>query len=172
MYVKYFPALVSQRIVQTKVQFVGGKRVLEVSLRDESDYIDETPKPKIYEPGSVGNLLDCASVMQPLGNLVFARSGDKGGNANVGLWVRNAQAWPWLQHFLTTPRLIQLLGGEWKDYFKIERCEFPHIWAVHFVIRGILEDGVSSNKRLDGFAKSIGEFLRARYVELPKELLP
>ena len=106
-----------------------------------------------------------------MGDLVFARSGDKGGNANVGLWVRDDSAWSWLRGFLTKRKLMELLGDDWHDGYKIERCEFSSLWAVHFVVKGILQDGVSSSSVLDGFAKSVGEFLRARVVDLPVDLV-
>lgn len=102
---------------------------------------------------------------------MFGRSGDKGGNANVGFWVREPQAYPWLQAFLTIPRLIELLGNDWSSAYRVERFEAPNLWAVHFVVYGILQEGVSSSSVIDGFAKSFGEFLRARLVDLPANLL-
>lgn len=98
---------------------------------------------------------------------MFGRSGDKGGNANIGLWVRDAEAYPWLQTFLTIPRLITLLGNDWSPNYRVERFEAPNLWAVHFVVYGILQEGVSSSSVIDGFAKSFGEFVRARIVDLP-----
>jgi hypothetical protein len=53
----------------------------------------------------------------------------------------------------------------------VERFEVPGLWAVHYVVYGILQEGVSSSSVIDGFAKSFGEFLRARIVDLPSELL-
>lgn len=172
MYVKYFPALIPQPKISLEVQFVGETQRHKVPPKDPSAYISATPPQACYEPkDDVDGLVKGKVTVQPLGDLVFARSGDKGPNANVGFWVRDERAWPWLRAFMTSPRLIQLLGAEWKPHFQVERCEFPNLWAVHFVIRGILEEGVSSNTRLDGFAKSIGEFLRARHVDLPVDLL-
>jgi len=105
------------------------------------------------------------------GDLVFGRSGDKGGNANVGLWVRNPSAWPWLQNFLTIPKVIELLADDWHPNFRVERFEAEHLHAVHFVVYGILQEGVSSSSIIDGFAKSFGEFIRARVVDIPVKLL-
>jgi hypothetical protein len=64
-----------------------------------------------------------------------------------------------------------LLGDDWKDKYSVERCEFGELMAVHFVIKGLLQEGVSSSSVLDGFGKSVGEFLRARHVDVPVELL-
>lgn len=111
------------------------------------------------------------TVKRPLGDLLFARSGDKGGNSNVGFWSPTPSAYPWARSFLTVPRLVQLLGDDWDDRYAVERCEFPHLRAVHFVIKGLLQDGVCSSNVLDGFGKSVGEFLRARLVDMPSELV-
>lgn len=109
--------------------------------------------------------------LTPLGDLVFGRSGDKGGNANVGLWVRDTQAYAWLKSFLTISRIISLLGNDWSPKYSIDRFEAEHLCAVHFVVYGILQEGVSSSSIIDGLAKSFSEFVRARVVEIPKVLV-
>ncbi|RSL74117.1 hypothetical protein CEP53_000441 [Fusarium sp. AF-6] len=107
----------------------------------------------------------------PLGKVVLARSGDKGGNANVGLWVRRDDEWPWLRLLLTIDKIKHLLGNDYKPEFRVERFELPKLRAVHFVIYGLLEDGVSSSSLIDGFAKSVGEFIRARQADVPTKFL-
>jgi hypothetical protein len=105
----------------------------------------------------------------PLGTVVDARSGDKGGSANVGVWVRDEAAWPWLASTLTVARLRELLP-EAAD-LPIERHVLPNLRAVNFVIDGLLGRGVAYNARFDPQAKALGEWLRARYVEIPETLL-
>lgn len=95
----------------------------------------------------------------------------RGGNANVGFWVRSDDAYQWARAFLTKGKLINLLADDWQEGYVIERQEFRHLRAVHFVIKGILQEGVSSSSVLDGLGKSISEFLRARVVEMPAELV-
>jgi len=107
--------------------------------------------------------------LAPLGAIVGARSGDKGGNANVGFWVRTADAYTWLENFLTVERLQQLMPEALG--LEINRFELPNLLALNFVIKGLLGEGVSSSVRTDPQAKSLGEFLRARLVEIPQELL-
>ena len=72
---------------------------------------------------------------------------------------------------MTRDRCVELLGDDWKDDYSVERCEFEGLMAVHFVIKGLLQEGVSSSSVLDGFGKSVGEFLRARYVDVPVGLV-
>ncbi|KAF7534536.1 hypothetical protein G7054_g6102 [Neopestalotiopsis clavispora] len=173
-YVKYFPALISQSEIPLQVQILGADEAgVNVEARGLVDCAPAAPAQRSYEVHKPIDVNACwpRTTLRPLGDLVFARSGDKGGNANVGFWVRHEAAWPWLQSFLSSERLIALLGNDWDDKYAVERCEFRHLHAVHFVVKGILQDGVSSSSILDGFGKSFGEFLRARHVALPNQLV-
>jgi hypothetical protein len=105
----------------------------------------------------------------PLGTVCGARSGDKGGNANVGLWVRTPEAYRWLVEFLTAERLRALLPEA--RTLGIERHELPNILALNFVIQGLLGDGVAASLRSDPQAKSLGEYVRAKVVAIPEALL-
>ncbi|WP_327151069.1 acyclic terpene utilization AtuA family protein [Nocardia sp. NBC_01329] len=104
-----------------------------------------------------------------LGALAHARSGDKGGDANIGVWARDSQVWPWLRDRLTVPHLRRLLPEA--DDLSIDRVELPNLMAVNFVIRGLLGGGAISSLRLDSQAKGLGEYLRACRVEAPKTLV-
>jgi hypothetical protein len=105
----------------------------------------------------------------PLGALAGARSGDKGGNANVGFWVRTEPGYEWLRSYLTIEELHRLMPEA--DGLEIERYEFPNLLAVNFVIHELLGEGVSSSTRTDPQAKSLGEFLRAKLVPIPDNLV-
>jgi hypothetical protein len=104
-----------------------------------------------------------------LGTICGARSGDKGGNANVGVWVRSAEAYAWLAEFLTVERLRALVS-EARD-LEVERFEFPNLLSLNFVVKGLLGDGVAASLRRDPQAKSLGEYLRAKVVPIPAVLL-
>ncbi|WP_006245444.1 acyclic terpene utilization AtuA family protein [Mycolicibacterium tusciae] len=105
----------------------------------------------------------------PLGVIAGARSGDKGGSANVGVWVRRGDHWRWLAHALTVDKLRQLLP-ETAD-LPVTRHLLPNLRAVNFVIDGILGQGVAYQARFDPQAKGLGEWLRSRHVDIPEELL-
>ena len=105
----------------------------------------------------------------PLGTVCGARSGDKGGNANVGLWVRTPEAYRWLASFLTCEQLRVLLPEA--RTLDLERHELPNLLAVNFVLRGLLGDGVAASLRSDPQAKSLGEYVRAKVVPVPVALL-
>jgi len=105
----------------------------------------------------------------PLGVIAGARSGDKGGNANVGLWVRTEVQWRWLAHALTVDKLRELLP-EAAD-LQVTRHLLPNLRAVNFVIEGILGEGVAYHARFDPQAKGLGEWLRSRYIDIPEELV-
>jgi hypothetical protein len=110
-----------------------------------------------------------ATVQAPLGRVFGARSGDKGGNANVGMWARDERAYRFLEGFLTVERFRELIP-EARD-LDVRRYELPNLLALNFVVAGLLGEGVSSSTRIDPQAKGLGEWLRARVVDLPAELL-
>ncbi len=105
----------------------------------------------------------------PLGTIADARSGDKGSDANVGIWVRSEAAFAWLLDALTTEQFRTLLPEA--AGLMVERYELPKLHALNFVVRGLLRGGAVATLRLDRQAKSLGEFLRARVVDVPESLL-
>jgi len=105
----------------------------------------------------------------PLGRVVGARSGDKGGDANVGVWVEDDRAWPWLAEFLTVDRVRALLPETAR--LPLERHVLPNLRAVNVVVRGLLGEGVAYNARFDPQAKALGELLRGRFADIPESLL-
>ena len=105
----------------------------------------------------------------PLGRVCAARSGDKGGNANVGLWTRDPAAYAWLRETLTVEAFGALLPEA--AGLEVRRYELPNLWALNFVVVGLLGEGVASSTRPDPQAKGLGEYVRSRHVAVPTALL-
>jgi hypothetical protein len=80
---------------------------------------------------------------------VHARSGDKGGDANVGLWVAH--------------------DGSDRYDARVEVFVLPNLGAVNVVVHGLLGKGVAASTRLDPQAKGLGETFRAR-LDVPEAL--
>ncbi|WP_128983971.1 acyclic terpene utilization AtuA family protein [Streptomyces roseicoloratus] len=123
--------------------------------------VPEPEPPEPLPPGPVRRA--------PLGRVAGARSGDKGGDANVGVWVRGDRAWRWLAHALTVERFRELLP-ETRD-LAVTRHVLPGLRALNFTVTGLLGEGVASQARFDPQAKALGEWLRSRHVDIPEELL-
>ncbi len=109
-------------------------------------------------------------VRVPFGRVFAARSGDKGGNANLGVWAKTPEAYAFLRSFLETDRLKAMLPD--LAPYEIERYELPNLLALNFYIRGILGEGAAASLRMDPQAKTLGEYLRARVVDVPASLVP
>ncbi|NEA26977.1 acyclic terpene utilization AtuA family protein [Actinomadura bangladeshensis] len=105
----------------------------------------------------------------PLGRVAGARSGDKGGDANIGVWARTDAQWRWLEPFLTVERLEELLP-ETREH-TVHRYVLPNLRAVNFVVEGLLQEGVSASTRFDPQGKALGEWLRSRLVDIPEGVL-
>ncbi|MEU6143134.1 acyclic terpene utilization AtuA family protein [Streptomyces sp. NPDC047081] len=123
----------------------------------------------LTEPPAPAPLSEGPVRRAPLGLLIGARSGDKGGNANVGVWARTDGAWSWLAHTLTVDRFRELLP-ETRD-LKVTRHVLPNLRALNFVVEGILGEGVAAQHRFDPQAKALGEWLRSRHLDIPEVLL-
>ncbi|MDJ0314319.1 acyclic terpene utilization AtuA family protein [Arthrobacter sp. H35-D1] len=163
----YRPGWVAATQVQHKVALPDGTEILlppaseTVTSAVALAPVPEPELPALPQPGT--------TTRAPLGRVAAARSGDKGGDANVGVWVEHEQAWPWLVNTLSVETLRELLPET--KALEIERHVLPKLHAVNFVIRGLLGEGVASNARFDAQAKALGEWLRARHVPIPEELL-
>ncbi|MGP9020186.1 acyclic terpene utilization AtuA family protein [Streptomyces sp. BR1] len=123
--------------------------------------VPEPPLPAPPPPGPTRH--------EPLGRVAGARSGDKGGDANIGVWVRTDDAWAWLAHTLTVDLLKQLLPE--CAHLDVERHTLPYLRALNFTVHGLLGEGVASQARFDPQAKALGEWLRARRLDIPEALL-
>ncbi|WP_067652476.1 acyclic terpene utilization AtuA family protein [Nocardia harenae] len=157
----YWPALLDTTVVEHRLCTADGETV---AIGGAPQTQPVTPVPS--EPGQPRSAEGSA---RPLATVAYARSGDKGGNANVGVWVPDPAAWEWLAGTLTAERFAQwfpelAVGG-------VVRHEFPHLRAVHFVALGVLGTGGSSNLRVDQLGKSMGEYVLSRHVPIPDELL-
>ncbi|MCG8456423.1 MAG: DUF1446 domain-containing protein [Holophagales bacterium] len=147
-------------------------------LADRSHRIDNTPgtEPEPDPPedggpesGGLPTPIENPTRLAPLGHIAGARSGDKGGDANLGVWVASDEAYRWLRAYLTVERLRQLLP-EARE-LTVHRYPFPNLRALNFVLHGFLGDGVAASLAIDAQAKGLGEYLRAKVVPVPESLL-
>ncbi|MEU1471519.1 acyclic terpene utilization AtuA family protein [Streptomyces sp. NPDC005761] len=140
----------------------GGREAQEPAARTR--VLEEVEEPALPTPLDAGPTRSA-----PLGLVAGARSGDKGGDANVGVWVRSDEAWRWLAHELTVARLRELLPET--AGLPVVRHVLPNLRALNFTVHGLLGEGVASQHRFDPQAKAVGEWLRSRRLEIPVSLL-
>nr|BFE60256.1 DUF1446 domain-containing protein [Dactylosporangium thailandense] len=159
----YWPAAVPSDLLSHEVVVGGEVTRVAPTLPTGAEPAVEVERPAM--PGPAGG----RTRRTPLGRVAGARSGDKGGNANVGVWTRTDEAFAWLSGYLTVDRLKALMPET--HGLEVERFDLPRIRSLNFVIHGLLGEGVASSGRMDPQAKSLGEYLRAKHVEVPVELL-
>jgi hypothetical protein len=161
VYGVFTPGYVDAAAVPHVAVHVDGRRT-EIAPAAETLELAPVPPFALPEPLPFGE-----TRRVPLGVIAGARSGDKGGSANVGVWVRSGAHWRWLAHALTVDKLRELLP-ETAD-LPVTRHVLPNLRAVNFVIDGILGQGVAYQARFDPQAKGLGEWLRSRIIDIPVE---
>jgi len=159
----YWPALLDQALLEHTVHHHDGTR--EVIALGAT--VRESTPPAVTQTAQT--TWSDELVVVSLGEIVHARSGDKGGDANLGVWARDREAWDWLKSTLTIDELRHLLPET--RALPISRYELPNLGAVNFLIQGLLGTGATSSLRLDAQAKALGEWLRSRSIKIPKSLV-
>ena len=157
------PTYVDAHLVPHVAVLPDGGRV-EVAPAPQAQDLQPVPEPPLPAPLPPG-----PTRRAPLGVVAGARSGDKGGNANVGVWARTEDGWGWLAHALTVAELQRLLPET--RALRVTRHTLPALRAVNFVVEGLLDEGVASSTRFDPQAKAVGEWLRSRHADIPEVLL-
>ncbi len=161
--VVHWPALVSNRFIHQNV-YLDGKPVAVIKTAEGHNAVAGVPEKRDIPAVPKGPL-----VRVPLGRAFATRAGDKGGNANLGVWAQTPEAYAFLRGYLTTEKLQELLPD--CAPYTIDRYELPNLLAVNFYIRGLLGEGVAASVRSDPQAKTLGEYLRAKVIEMPASIL-
>ncbi len=145
--------------------------IKDVVVQPATNTIVHPAKQPSYETTAPVDLTSFGPTEQvPLGYVALARAGDKGSNCNIGLFVREENQWPWLRSLLSTDKFIELMEEEFVGQ-KIDRMEFPNLWAVHFLIHDHLDRGVTANATYDVLGKFIAEYVRTKLVDVPTAFL-
>ncbi|MEV3990534.1 acyclic terpene utilization AtuA family protein [Streptomyces sp. NPDC049837] len=149
-------------VTHTAVLPDGRREVIPAAVRTRA--LEPVPEPPLPQPLGHGPVRRA-----PLGLVAGARSGDKGGDANVGVWAPTDEAWPWLAHTLTVDRFRELIPEA--APLEVVRHVLPNLRALNFTVTGLLGEGVAAQARFDPQAKALGEWLRARHLDIPEALL-
>ena len=163
MYGVFTPGFVPADEVQ-HVAVLGDGTTVPIAPAAETLELAPAEQPEPPEPLAAG-----PTRRLPLGTVAGARSGDKGGGANIGVWVHTEAQWRWLANTLTAEKVRELLP-ETAD-LPVNVYLLPRIRALNIVIDGILGEGVAYQARFDPQAKGLGEWLRSRHIEIPEEIV-
>ncbi|HNU91998.1 MAG TPA: DUF1446 domain-containing protein [Spirochaetota bacterium] len=162
--IMHWPALVSNRHITQIVILDGMEYRVEAAIAEQANASAiEPPHPEGPVAEWPGRKISIA-----FGRLFATRSGDKGGNANLGIWAKTPESYEFLRSYLSVEVLKNMLGDV--RPYEIERYEFPNLLAVNFYIKGILGDGVAASLRSDPQAKTLGEYIRAKMIEAPESI--
>jgi len=158
-------------VTHTVVHADGRREVVPDPVTAQEDGDDRTGT----RPSPYPHPTDTLTRRLPLGTFVHARSGDKGGDANLGLWVvhdgspKRAARVEWLSK-LITPKKVRELVPEAAD-LDVDVFLLPNLGGVNVVLHGLLGRGVAASTRFDPQAKGLGEWVRSRLVSIEEGLL-
>ena len=160
----HWPATISSQKITEYVHMGNSNIEVLPTQRLEFEDIYYQEPPHQIAPAPTG-----PTTTLPLGRLFGTRSGDKGGNANCGVWARSDEAYAFLYDYLTVEEFKRLCP-DFAEY-EVLRYDMPNLRAMNFYVKGILGTGAVSNHRIDKQAKSMGEYLRAKHIEVPESLI-
>ena len=104
-----------------------------------------------------------------LAEIAFARSGDKGDTANVGLIAFRQSLYPVLVQEVTAERVKQHFDGMCEG--EVERFELPNLRALNFLLHNSLGGGGTVSLMLDAQGKTFATALLRMEIDVPDELL-
>jgi hypothetical protein len=169
-YFEYFVTLIPQSACSHRVHLMFDEHaIIDIPLPPRTQELGMQDSYETDHPVPLDRFGDI--VEAPLGHIVLGRSGDKASDANVGFFVSKQEQWDWLRSFLTIPKLKELLGTEDYSGGRIDRFEMPNIRVVHFLLKDHLDRGYNSGSNLDTLAKNLCEYLRAKFVPIPRRFL-
>lgn len=172
-YLAFYPAILPQSELEERAILLDktGKSEQEI----DAGHVSVTEPLGPRENYDTAHPIDLSkfgpTVRVPTDIVVLGRSGDKGGNVNLGLFVHEADEYEWLRTYFSRDRLQQLIGDDWKQSYFIERIEMPQIYSVHFVVYGILGRGVTSSVSVDPLGKGFADYIRSKYIDVPEKFV-
>ncbi len=161
--VVHWPALIDSKRITERVHIGGNVTEVLPTQRLDLEEIYYQEVPSNIAPAVTGPMTKIH-----FGRLFGTRSGDKGGNANVGVWALSDEAYSFLYEYLTVAEFKRLVPDF--GQYQVERYDMPNLRALNFYIKGVLGTGAASNHRIDKQAKSLGEYMRAKYIEVPEQI--
>jgi hypothetical protein len=165
---EYWVSLMPQTFVKETAHLPDGTVINIPSPKVTQEYSFNQPSYNTANPVDLSSF--GPTTRAPLGYVVMGRSGDKSSNANLGLFVRHADEYEWLRTLLSVEKIRELLGKDDRGK-NIDRCEMPHILAVHFLLRDHLDRGFNATSGYDSLGKNLCEYIRCRYVDIPNKFL-
>ena len=163
---EYWPGIVEQRECRHQIMLGDGKKI-SITLPDMAADAATSGKPVAAQSGDLSRFGPTRRA--PLGEIIYTRSGDKGGDASLGVWCRSPEALPWVTAYLTGARVHRLMGLA--DTVSVDAFPLPNIHGQLYILRGYFGRSGTGNIGLDQIGKGLGEFLRSCIVDIPVSLL-
>jgi hypothetical protein len=160
--IRLFSFLVPKRDVPIAIDVDGQRSAVEVPC-DGGFEASALPPASVYDATPLQPGDDWPRV--PLIRLAYARSGDKGDKANVGIIARKPEYLPLLSRWLTPERVAAHFAHNRPS--RCERFDLPGFGAMNFLLHDVLGGGGMASLRTDNLAKAYGQVLLSMEVPVP-----
>jgi hypothetical protein len=170
--VRMFSFLVDKRRVADTTVQIGAGPVLEVpvevSVQGPIAHASAAPRDDSRALGDTVVLRDAGKrITVPLRRIAHARSGDKGNTANVAIFCRRPEFYPWLRAHLSAERMAQHFADSVEG--RVQRFEAPGLHAFNFLMDEALGGGGMASRRIDPLGKAMGQRALDLEIDVPAE---
>ena|SRR5690554_5910743 len=150
--IRLFSTLIDNQKVEMHADYQGNTLVVAAPKGQD---IEQLALPEQTPPANVET-----STQVPLVALAYARSGDKGNNANIGVMARKPEYYPYLYHALTTDSVKAWMQHVLDDENStVEKWQLPGIHGLNFLLKGALGGGGIASLRIDPQGKAFAQQL-------------
>ena len=168
--IRMFSCLVPKSAVPVTVDMGGRQIALQEGARSggfsAADLpVEAPPTPSMFGPGVPA----AATETVPLGTLAYGRSGDKGDNANVGIFARRPEYRAILESEVTEAAVAEYFSH--RVHGPVTRWRLPGIGGFNFLLRRALGGGGMASLQADPLAKAYAQMLLDMPVRVPAGLV-
>ena len=163
--IRMFSCLVPKTMVPVTVDIDGRQIALQEGARAGGFTAAQLPA----EAPPAAKLSASATAEVPLVALAYGRSGDKGDNANIGIFARKPEYQPILDSEVTEEAVAAYFAHRIEG--KVSRWRLPGINGFNFLLRQALGGGGMASLKADPLAKAFAQMLLDMPVRVPAEVL-
>ncbi len=166
--IRMFSCLVPKTLVPVTIELDGRSLAMEQGAKSGGFKVGDLPAEAPPAPALPTSGPNAATATVPLVALAYGRSGDKGDNANIGIFARRPEYEPILDAEVTEEAVARYFAHRIQG--KVSRWRLPGIHGFNFLLRQALGGGGMASLKADPLAKAFAQMLLDMPVRVPASL--